>query len=366
MRYMLLFLLMIGVWACADDPASTNWNDEKEYADLDVISYNLYFGASITNVALTEDTEQMALAVHQLYQKIKAVDFNKRGKVIAGIIAAKDIEVAALQEVITYSVQVPGDYMSGNTVPNASTVEYDFVKIILDELKSRGLEYEVALTSLNSDEELPAMDPMGENYDVRLTEADVIIMKKDASLSKQGESVTEYSQSFVFPLPGGGDEIKFERSLGRLGINFYDNALNIYNTHLEIAAFKELQESQAQEAFDQVMLSSQSNAIFAGDLNSGPHAGSTASYTTLRGLFKDSYAEVNPSAQGFTCCQQSDLMNPTSVLKSRIDHILYRGDDLKPVLSEVVGATPDYFNVYGFWPSDHAGVYTKFRVKRKP
>ena len=82
----------------------------------------------------------------------------------------------------------------------------------------------------------------------------------------------------------------------------------------------------------------------------------TATYgSIIASGFSDAWAVRNPSASGFTCCQATSLLNPTSTLAERVDLVLTRGPfqigKAFLVGDEVMDRLPS-----GLWPSDHAGV----------
>jgi hypothetical protein len=63
-----------------------------------------------------------------------------------------------------------------------------------------------------------------------------------------------------------------------------------------------------------------------------------------------------------TCCQSETVDNAESQLRSRIDFVLAR-PKVPIVRSVVVGNDPDTKTAGGLWPSDHAGVVSKLRLK---
>ncbi len=67
-----------------------------------------------------------------------------------------------------------------------------------------------------------------------------------------------------------------------------------------------------------------------------------------------------PNDPGYTCCQNANLLNPTSLLNERLDLILFRGPF---AVSDVVlvGDDPADKTPSGLWPSDHAGVVARLR-----
>ena len=103
--------------------------------------------------------------------------------------------------------------------------------------------------------------------------------------------------------------------------------------------------------------------ILAGDFNSPADGSGTGTYAYLRNAgFEDAW-EIVGVDDGFTCCQQGDLLNPVSALTERIDLILFRGD-FTPVWADVRGdEESDRTSGSDFWPSDHAGVASELRFK---
>jgi endonuclease/exonuclease/phosphatase family metal-dependent hydrolase len=96
--------------------------------------------------------------------------------------------------------------------------------------------------------------------------------------------------------------------------------------------------------------------VLTGDFNSDP---ASAAYAVLRGAgLKDSWLQAQTGGPGFTCCQDPSLLNATSTLQSRIDYVFNRGG-LQAGDAELVGADPGSRTPSGFWPSDHAGLFTE-------
>jgi len=69
---------------------------------------------------------------------------------------------------------------------------------------------------------------------------------------------------------------------------------------------------------------------------------------------------VKRDGKGLTCCQNSDLSNPTSQYKTRIDLVLTRG---KAVSTKAVRINDRKFqSTVPLWPSDHAGVVATIKL----
>lgn len=103
--------------------------------------------------------------------------------------------------------------------------------------------------------------------------------------------------------------------------------------------------------------------VFVGDINASPLDPVPSAYQVLADAgFVDAWS-VAGSGDGFTCCQADDLLNPTSILDTRIDVVLFHGDfDVQAVT--VTGDDPADRTVSGLWPSDHGGVATTLAIPK--
>jgi endonuclease/exonuclease/phosphatase family metal-dependent hydrolase len=102
--------------------------------------------------------------------------------------------------------------------------------------------------------------------------------------------------------------------------------------------------------------------IYVGDLNSPADGTGTTYNNAIAAGFVDAWSQAGVG-DGSTCCQADDLLNPNSMLSSRIDFILFRGDfTVRSV--DVVGEDPANRTPSGLWPSDHAGVVATLRLPR--
>ncbi len=83
-------------------------------------------------------------------------NFWARAEAIADEIARDKPDVVGLQEVSTYYIQTPGDYLAGNPV-QADELVIDFYTVLKAALKARGMHYK-AFKINNADVELPMAD----------------------------------------------------------------------------------------------------------------------------------------------------------------------------------------------------------------
>ena len=135
------------------------------------------------------------------------------------------------------------------------------------------------------------------------------------------------------------------------------------NTHLEEETSPEIQWLQVQE-----LLAGPAHVsmpvILVGDCNTdGNRQNGTVTYDgLLRAGFRDAWNATHRCALGLTWGHDTFLADPTVPFVWRIDLILFKGKDLLPVKTDIFD-TQLPRSQPPFWPSDHAGVVTRFLVK---
>ncbi len=157
---------------------------------------NLYLGADL-GPAISASTICGAIdAGGTILNDVDASDFPARAKLLAQEIKSSKADLVGLQEVALWREQATSDF----TTTPAETVRYDFLQLLLDELKAAGSKYTVAVVQDEFDQELPANTdhnlntgngPFGGNAgptgcgadkDGRLTMRDAIIVKKGSKV----------------------------------------------------------------------------------------------------------------------------------------------------------------------------------------
>ena len=147
--------------------------------------------------------------------------------------------------------------------------------------------------------------------------------------------------------------------------------MRLANTHLEIPELPpQFQAAQASELIANLNALSDpvGPTIVVGDINSAPTdrtitiGGSAVvpPYAQLAAAFSDAWLLRPGLPWGFTCCQQSNLSNPESMLFKRVDVVFTSGVPAR-VKANVVGVDQDDKTLQGLWPSDHAGVVAELQ-----
>ena len=138
-----------------------------------VMTRNVYHGvnAEFSQVAAATSLPDLIAKVAGVYNGYHARNFPERAAAIAAEIEATRPDLIGLQEAVLVRTQSPPD---GPATP-ATTVDLDYVQLLIDALAARGLAYERVATSIGWDIELPSA--LG--FDVRHTDREVILARAD-------------------------------------------------------------------------------------------------------------------------------------------------------------------------------------------
>lgn len=333
---LLLLLVLLAAPAAADSTRS-----------LSVMTQNTYVGADMVPALLATTYLDFLQAVELTYQQALASNIPLRGDAIAAEIAHAQPHLVGLQEVSLWRTGVSGP-------EPATVVTADMLAAIMDGLANRGATYTVLAAVQGFDGEFPAIS----GNDVRLTNYDVLLARADVPGLKLANIQTgTYDARLVIPSLFAGP-VTVTRHWASVDARLRGSSARVITTHLE-AALQVVRVAQAAE-----LLAGPANTrrpvIVVGDLNAESQDVGDSAWLMLQHGFVDGWPAVNPGLVGYTCCQQSNLANPTSQLSERIDLVLSRGD-LALSYASVVGATP-FAEGPPYWLSDHAGVSAELAV----
>lgn len=393
--------------------ASVDAAGKPRKAKIKVVTYNLYVGADIFRV-FSPTPCGVPQAVNDIHGIIQTTNFPERAEAIADQIMLQEPHVIGLQEVSLIRTQFPGNSLApdGSGIEflgdfpadprftfklDATTVAYDYLQLLLDALSARGLDY-VAVDSaspVNADTEFPAIEfgpdctPLSIPMDLRLTDRDVILVKKNlpvnVAFGGNFQFNTPVELPTLIPTPGGLVPAiyvtEFTRGWGAINLTIKDQDYSVFNTHLEVGdrtlppdqGLNLVQFAQALEIGQVATSTLPPPRILVGDINSSPMSGLTdprPAYFVLT----DGYGladvwdiqDKQPAKPGFTCCQSELVDNPVSKLDDRIDVVFADFGELVPekIKAEVLGDEPADKTPTGLWPSDHAGVAAKLSFER--
>jgi endonuclease/exonuclease/phosphatase family metal-dependent hydrolase len=172
-------------------PAAADAAKPKKPAKVDVMTRNVYLGADLGPAIAAPTPGQAYTAVGNIYKNMVDMNFNARAKLLANEIEADKPELIGLQEV---SMWRRDDVVDANPTPDAEEVVYDYLELLTDELKRRGLGYTPAVVQQEADLEFPADVRGGANggpdgvpdFEGRLTMRDVILVKDGVKIKDTG------------------------------------------------------------------------------------------------------------------------------------------------------------------------------------
>ena len=349
----------------------------KKSVKVKVMTRNIFLGADLSPGLEADGAEEFVAAAGEIFREVDETDFPLRAKGLAAEVKQKKPDLIGLQEVALWRTG-PVDLNAALTnTPAATEVRYDFLQILLDELKAEGLKYKAAVVKEEFDFEGPADTddntatgtPFGADLNGRLTMRDVILVNKgskvDAKL-KNGQSGT-YSNLFT-PVVGGIVPVPVTRgwtagdvtvSKGK-GKHEVKRKFRFVNTHFE--AFDDetqvpsIRAQQAAEVLD--VAANKKTTILLGDFNSnvpGVQPGDEQAYQTLLDGGFSQRSIVEP----ITCCVSNLFTSPQSEFDHQVDHIMSNSSKVKLVNSSATGRD----QVNGIYNSDHAGVFSTLKLK---
>jgi endonuclease/exonuclease/phosphatase family protein len=377
---LIVSLLAVAALAGASGPPS-----------IKVMTRNQYIGADLSPLLLVDTPEEFLAAAEAILAQVAANNFPRRALGLAREVLLTRPDVIGLQEV--------GDLSLNGQHPGPPFV--DHLQMTLKALAALGLHYVVAAVVQHLDVTVPIdLDGNGTSELVRVLDRDVILVKAGIPFAKLVGNFDEgglcgivipnplpspppplpaifesqvsqdgctYSVVGVVPSPFPSEPPLVVKR-GFLGVDVRVGGKNyrIVNTHLEVETpTPVIQSLQAVELAGTLAATTPPGRtlILIGDFNSSPEdvGAITPPYQVLAAAGLVDVWESNLLAfadpDGFTCCQNADLANPTSLLSERIDLMWVREGERFQALALVTGRTPLLFSPVPHWASDHGGLF---------
>jgi endonuclease/exonuclease/phosphatase family metal-dependent hydrolase len=330
-------------------PAATASAKPKAKAkpDVTVMSRNLYLGADIIKLVSAANVDDMKQQVKTLHEDVDKTNFPVRATAIAAEIAAKKPDLIAVQEVARY-------YRSADATPGqaATTPLYDFMALLQKALKGKKQTYKVA----SEQTEMDITVPSAEGYGLRLKLGNAVLVRAGSKVAVTKKLAGDFDAATQLKVTlADGQAVKLTRGYAGVDAKVAGKAFRFLAPHAE-AYGAALAKGQFEELLAGPAKSKKVATIIAGDFNSDPADAEPNAYKAVTAAgFVDTGKRVP------TCCQAELLDNPTSQLKTWIDHIVVRPK--ATVLKTSVFGDKASDRVSGLWPSDHAGVVATIRLK---
>ncbi len=354
---------------------------KRKHADVTVMTRNLYLGADLGPAIGATSIPDFIEKNGQILRDVDTNNFPVRAKGLAKEILKRKPDLVGLQEVSLWRIGPVnlGAAATGGcrkakaagTPCTATTVKYDYLKLLLKRLNQGKKRYRVVRVQRQFDFEAPAdydgdstTNPLGD-LDGRLTMRDAILARVGAGVhtrkARSGNYKTLYQPTI------SGIEVPVHR--GWVSVNARvrrSRSFRFIDTHLEAFGDPTIREAQAKELYKGAGAPAKTRlpVILVGDLNSDDNTvsgGDRLAYNALKGAgFRDRATE-----KPLSCCVKSSILTDDQGSKSDFDHhidqILTRDPGkVKLVHSAVSGRSP----ANGYWDSDHAGVSSKLRIFR--
>jgi endonuclease/exonuclease/phosphatase family metal-dependent hydrolase len=351
---------------------------------ITVMTRNLYLGADIqrpVNAALaaqalgkTQPEVVAALAVATDYTRsiVDQTDFPTRSKLLAREIATAKPDLVGLQEVALWR---SGPLELGKVgIPNATTVDYDFLAILLADLRAAGTPYVAEVVGARADVESPSFTAtMGNPRDIRLTMHDVILKRATNALKVTGEDDQLFAHNLAVEI--SGVTMDFSRGYQWVDVSGGGTSFRFVNSHFE-AFSSDLALAQGMQVVSEATAPDRTT-VFVCDCNSDPLLDAIKEHDTVAhqapydfitgpGGYTDQWLEWADAEDGWTS-GLSELVNDATAadFDHRIDMIFTHTTDGRALEVDRGYITGDEVSdrdpETGLWPSDHAGVVVRLR-----
>ncbi len=344
---------------------------------VNVMTRNLYLGADLTPALESTSNSAFFEANGQILRTVDASNFPVRAKGLAGEILEEEPDLVGLQEAALWRTGEPsvGPVKSG--IPVATTVKYDFLKLLLAQLNKGKTRYRAVVVNPEFDFEAPADynglphdGPGGggpgllENTEIngRLTMRDVILAKVGAGVKVSNPQSGHYTHLLVEEV--AGTKVTIVRGWTAVDATVRGSAkFRFVNTHLESfdpsSVYPSIRAQQAAELVEPGgPATGKLPVILVGDLNSDTKTevqpGDGQAYQVLT---KAGFRERSTSKPLGCCIEGSEDLKggSRSSLNHKVDHIM-TNDPKQVKLRESVVTGRTMHN--GYWDSDHAGLFS--------
>ena len=328
--------------------------------DVSALTWNVYLGADIGRVLQARTADEAVVLATEEWGHVRATNFPARAGALARAIAARRPHLVGLEELALYRT-------TDKPFEPATHLAYDFLHLVIDSLRARGLDYAAAAVDRTTDLQVPVIagvDVSGQPIlgGVRWTDGDAVLVRADVPYTAARSGVYAASQAVTI----GGVTSVLSQGWSSVETTVGGQVYRFVVTHLAGQEVPDVQLAQTRELL--ALLSAETRpTIVVGDFNSDAYGIDPTRVTPTYGMilaagYRDAWIEPGREALGLTCCQQADLLNAQSMFDQRIDFIFTRHlpPGTMPVRRDEPGDRPGDRTTSGLWPSDHAGVAATF------
>jgi hypothetical protein len=354
---------------------------KKKAVPVKVMTRNIFLGADLGPALSATSFPEFTAANGAILHEVEQTDFPRRAIGLSREIEQKKPDLIGIQEGAWWRTGPPptieAPYAQGPDGNfTATTDKYNFLQILLDALKDRGLRYKIAVEKVEFDFEAPtdydgnpSTGLFGGEVMARLTMRDAILVNKDSKVKAKLKKPQSGTYSSLFTPKIAGIDVPVTRgwTAGDVtvkkgkGKNEVKRKFRFVNTHFE--AFDDetqVPSIRAQQATEVVNgPASKKRTIMLGDFNSdvpGVQPGDQQAFQVIL----DAGFKRRATSDPLSCCVSNLFTSPPSEFDHQVDHIVSNmGKKAKLVNSSVTGLE----QVNGIYSSDHAGVFSKLKLK---
>ncbi|MCF3133959.1 endonuclease/exonuclease/phosphatase family protein [Streptomyces olivochromogenes] len=314
---------------------------------LKVATYNIYLGADLAPLALAQTPQELVARAGIAYDQVVATDFPSRARAISRLLRSERPEAIGLQEVALWKKGRLGGRLH---------TTYDFLDILLRELRRAGLHYRAVAVDDTGTTTLP----------ISATEQ-ASFTNRDAILVQDGVSVTNaqahlYAAKLVITTPFGFTFTTLRGwSAVDVALKGKSTRVRVATTHLQ-PGVPAIRNAQGRELYA-ALAQSPYPVTALGDFNTLPTEATGPYATFTNGGYDDAWRTVHGPGGGFTAVQDPDLRNLPSKLSARIDYVFYQPAHLSAASAHLIGDKVRDRTPKGLWPSDHAGLVVGLHLR---
>jgi endonuclease/exonuclease/phosphatase family metal-dependent hydrolase len=346
---------------------------------VSTMTRNLYLGANLTPAIGAKSLDEFVAANGQILREVTANDFPTRAKGLAQEILATKPDLVGLQEVALWRTGPPSLAPVLGGPLTASTVRYDYLQLLLDQLNKGPDRYEVVVVQNEFDLEAPADENnvagdgpqpiVNAEINGRLTMRDVILARTSGGVHTANAQSANFKT--LLPVEILGAKLPIKRGWTATDAKVRGSGwFRFVNTHLEAFDPAALVPSiRALQAAELVAPGGPATGslpvVLVGDLNSDDDTVAPGDQQAYRVLLQAGFVERS-TADPLSCCLESSLLavgagGSIADFDHQVDHVMTNApQEITLEDSKVTGLLP----VNGFWNSDHAGVFSALRFSR--
>jgi endonuclease/exonuclease/phosphatase family metal-dependent hydrolase len=371
----LALLLLLPVLAAAKQ---ADHHDNGKGKVATVMTRNLYLGADLVPAIGAKSLGEFVAANGNILREVTANDFPTRAKGLAQEILSTKPDLVGLQEVALWRTGPPSLTPVLGGPPTATTVRYDYLQLLLDQLNRGPDRYEVVVVQNEFDLEAPADENgvandgpapiVNAEINGRLTMRDVILSRHGAGVHTANPQSGNFQH--LLPVEILGQKLPIKRGWtatdakvrGSGWFRFVDTHLEAFDPAALVPSIRSLQAAELVAPGGPATGSLP--VVLVGDLNSDDDTVSPGDQQAYRTLLKAGLVERS-TADPLGCCLNSSLLaegagGKVSDFDHQVDHIMT--NDPQGIALQDSGVT-GLLPVNGFWDSDHAGLWSSLRFQ---